>query len=68
MAKKFSIGLTIFVIVMTTIIMILGYQIEGVNTTVLWCLFIPLVIIRTIRSILLMNLKSNHGKYSNKKS
>ena len=63
MEKAFSIGLTIFVIVMTTIIMILGYNIPGVNTTVLWCLFVPLVIVRTIRSILLINLKSNnHGR------
>lgn len=59
MERAFSIGLTIFVVIMSTVIMILGYQIEGCNTTVLWCIFLPLVIVRTIRAILLINIKTN---------
>ena len=55
--NKISIGITIFVIIMVTIIMVLAYQIEGVNTEVLWFIFLPLVIVRTARCILLIKTK-----------
>lgn len=51
---KIQIGIIVFVLIMVTIIMILAYSIEGVNTTVLWTLFLPIVVLRVIRCLLLI--------------
>lgn len=47
---------TLIIIVLYVIIMVLAYQIEGVNRTALWLLFTPLVIIRFVRALLLCSL------------
>lgn len=54
--KKFEIIFGTVVLVMLMTIIALCYKI-GANTTVLWCLLVPMVIIRFIRAILLIRTK-----------
>lgn len=54
--KKFEMIFGIIVLAMLTTIIVLAYQI-GANTTAIWCLLVPLVVIRFIRAILLIRTK-----------
>jgi len=54
--KKFEMIFGIIVLAMLVTIIILCYQV-GANTTALWCLLVPLVIIRFARAILLIRTK-----------
>ena len=52
--KKFYLFFTLFVLALVITIFVLAYNIPGTNTTVLWTLFLPLVVVRFIRTILLI--------------
>lgn len=47
---------TVIIVILYIAIMVLAYHIDGVNTTALWLLFTPLVVIRLIRALLLCSL------------
>lgn len=53
---KLTVIFTIIVVVLWITIIVLGYQIEGINRTALWLLFTPMVIVRLIRTLLLCSL------------
>lgn len=55
---KIYVIITVVIVALTTVIMVLAYQIEGVDKVALWLLFIPLVIIRLIRCLLLISINS----------
>lgn len=55
---KIYVIITVVIVALTTVIMVLAYQIVGVDKVALWLLFIPLVIIRLIRCLLLISINS----------
>ena len=44
------------VLIMLTTIIILCYRV-GANTTAIWCLLVPIVVVRFIRALLIMRTK-----------
>lgn len=55
---KIYVIITVAILALTTVIMVFAYQIEGVDKVALWLLFIPLVVIRLIRCLLLISINS----------
>lgn len=51
--EKITLIFGLVVLAMLVTIIILCYQV-GADTTALWCLLVPLVVVRFIRAILLM--------------
>jgi hypothetical protein len=54
--SKFELIFGLIILAMLTTIIVLCYQV-GADMTVVWCLLVPLVVVRFIRAILLIRTK-----------
>lgn len=60
--KKLELIFTIVVFSMLTAIIILCYQIPGTDRVALWCIVVPFIVLRFVKSILQIRVQKSFDK------